>query len=100
MNHAQLVDQIGAAADDRGYWWHAGPPDVRQERGHPGWVDIVILGPGGALLVEAKTEGATRTLAQRQVARRIRALGLRYLLCFPRDLEPGGRLAAALDAIS
>lgn len=98
MTHAELVAAIGIMCDARGYWWQAWPPDQRRAKGHPGWVDMVILGPGGGLAVEAKSEGATRTQDQRDVAALLRGAGWAYRLWFPRDLA-SGRVDAALDAL-
>lgn len=98
MTHAELVDAIGGRADMRGLWWQAWQPDQRKIRGHAGWVDLVILGPGGGLAVEVKSEGATRTRDQQHVAQLLHEARWPYRLWFPRDLD-SGLVDEALDAL-
>jgi hypothetical protein len=99
VTHAELLAEVGRRCDARDLWWRAERPDVRGMQGHPGWVDVVILGPGGGVLAELKSDGGTRTPAQRFVAGLIRGAGWSYRLWHPSDLAPGGDVDAVLDSL-
>lgn len=86
MTEAQLQDTITAMCKLFGLW-HYHPHDSR--RSPSGWVDLVILGPRGALFAELKSEDGRRSVAQIDVARRLELAGLAYKLWRPSDLQCG-----------
>lgn len=70
----------------RGIWWyHAHQP----QRDNPGFPDLVLIGSRGALFRELKTEAGRLSLAQGEVAHRMRRAGLSWGIWRPSDLQSG-----------
>lgn len=93
MTHDELVDEITKRCDEAteragsGYlWWFHANDHPRNRRG---WVDLVILGPHGALFVEVKSADGRRTMAQIRCAERLTRVGFQYRLWHPSDLADG-----------
>lgn len=63
-----------------------------------GWLDLFLLGAGGALFRELKTETNSLEPEQRQWMADLRTAGYDADVWKPRDLH-SGRIAAELDAI-
>lgn len=83
MTEAQLQALVMRTCEELGLVaFHV--PDSRRV-GARGWVDLVILGIGGALFVELKSEDGRRSQAQIEMARAIRVAGLQYRLWTPLD---------------
>ena len=96
MNHDVLVDRVGELADQAGVRWVYFPRSIGL-RGHRGFPDLVLAGPGGLALAEAKTD----ELEPDQEAWRdiLRASGAAWHLWHPVDLW-NGRIAAELNRLA
>jgi hypothetical protein len=86
VTEAELQAAITEICHLKGLWWFH-PHDSR--RSNSGWVDLAILGNGGALFAELKSEDGRRTMAQIRCADRITKAGLQYRLWRPADLKDG-----------
>ena len=85
----QLAEELGI------WWWHE--PDSRKAR--RGWVDLILLGPHGALFVEVKGSGGRRSGEQHLVARLLHRAGLSYRLWYPIGWH-SGEIRKDLEAIA
>lgn len=88
MTGGELQALVTGLADDLGLWW-AHFPDSRRQFGHPGWVDLVILGWHGGLFTEIKGSGDKRSKSQVSVGVRLHDIGLDYRLWTPRQWHDG-----------
>jgi hypothetical protein len=102
MTHDELQAAITSGTRRRpglcalmGLWWHH---EHDSRRSTAGWVDLVILGLGGAIFAELKVPGDRVRPAQREVAMRLQAADLNYQLWTPADLR-SGRIQAELIRI-
>lgn len=101
MSHAELVDEIVYQCQRRRLPYQVTPPKVikchhcgsnttaEAKHNHAGWVDLVILGRGGSLFVEAKSGDGRRTRAQVQMEQDVTTAGLWYRCWRPADLASG-----------
>jgi hypothetical protein len=64
-----------------------------------GWVDWTILGPGGAIFAELKSETGTASSEQKKVGYMLKRVGLRYVIWRPGDYL-AGRIEQALIEIA
>ena len=79
-----LQAAVLALIDAYGLW------SYRAERSYiGGWPDLVILGPGGSLFRELKSERGTLKPAQRDVGWRLGRAGHNWAVWRPRDLLSG-----------
>jgi hypothetical protein len=96
MNHAQLQKAVTGLCDELGLWWHH---EANSRRSKAGWVDLVILGWGGALFAEIKTEDGRRTSKQIECAKQLTRAYLQYRLWRPSDYT-SGEIRNELEAIA
>lgn len=90
MTGGELDKLIEDLADDLGIWWHHEHDARRKTKvGHPGWVDLILLGQHGALFPETKGTGEDRNTDQKNVALLMLAAGLPYRLWLPSDWYSG-----------
>jgi hypothetical protein len=87
MTEAQLMESIRAMVRDLGLLaYHA--HDARRSWG-PGFPDLVIVGRGGIIWRECKTESGSLSPEQRQWADALQAAGQRWSVWRPRHLLSG-----------
>jgi hypothetical protein len=99
MTEAQLMEAIRAMVKDLNLLaYHA--HDGRRSWG-PGFPDLVIVGRGGCIWRECKTESGSLAPEQRQWGDALRAVGQRWSVWRPRHLLDGsiGRELACIAAI-
>lgn len=95
MSEAQLQGAVTDLCKLRRIWWyHAYQP----QRDNPGFPDLVMLGPGGALFRELKREDGKPSDTQLDVGLRMDVAGLNWGLWLPHDLR-SGRIQKEIDAI-
>ena len=82
----ELQDAITGLADELGLWWHHETDSRKSGRG---WVDLVILGPAGALFAEVKGSGGRRSANQHLIGRLLGRAGLEYRVWYPVDWHSG-----------
>ncbi len=95
MTEAELQEHVRLmCAQLRLYHYH--PHDSR--RSAPGWPDSVIIGPGGIIFRELKTQTGRLSADQKHVGYLLTAAGLSWAVWRPSDLASGtiGRQLAAL----
>jgi hypothetical protein len=84
MTEAELMEHIRALVDGLGlHAYHA--HDARRSWG-PGFPDLVIVGRGGCIYRECKTEHGSLSPEQRQWGDALRASGQRWSVWRPRHL--------------
>lgn len=81
---------------DLGLWGYHTRDSKRSEKGWPDWV---ILGPGGSLFRELKSERGTLSVDQRRVGSMLARAGLDWAVWRPSDLF-SGLIAAQLSRIA
>jgi hypothetical protein len=96
MSEDDLEESVrGACAQLGVYRYH--PKDSR--RSEPGWPDDVLVGPGGILYRELKSEAGTVGPEQSRVIGLLRAAGADVQVWRPRDWV-SGRVAREIAAIA
>jgi len=86
MTEAELQEAIRAMCGQLGlYVYH--PHDSR--RSEKGWPDLAIIGRGGAIFRELKSDTGSLTSEQRQVGYLMRAAGLDWAVWDPTHLADG-----------
>jgi len=99
MTEAQLMEKIRTMVWDLGlHAFHAA--DSRRSWG-PGFPDLVIVGRGGCIWRECKTEAGSLAPEQRQWGDALKLVGQNWRVWRPADLLDGtiGRELAALAAV-
>jgi hypothetical protein len=97
MNERELSSCVRAMIADRDLWCFTSH-DFRHRTG-PGFPDLVIIGPGGILHRELKTETGTISEEQRWVGKMINRHGGDYQVWRTSDLT-GGLIASELDHLT
>jgi hypothetical protein len=87
MDHDELVRRIGDRADQTGVRWVYHGRSIGL-RGHRGFPDLVLCGPGGLALAECKT-GTSLEPDQEAWRDVLRAAGVPWHLWQPADLWNG-----------
>jgi hypothetical protein len=96
MDHDVLVARIGELADRAGVRWVYFPRSIGL-RGHRGFPDLVLAGPGGLALAECKT--GTQLEPDQEAWRDVlRAAGAAWHLWHPADLW-NGRILTELNRL-
>ena len=86
MQEDELLAEIEKRCGLRGLLWHHSRDSRREQSG---WPDLVIVGPGGILFRELKSEDGRLSLAQRDVGRTILAARGNWAIWRPSDLYDG-----------
>lgn len=99
MTEAELMEAIRAMVNDLGLLaFHAADSRRSWGRGYP---DLTIVGRGGTIWHECKTEAGSLSPEQRQWGEALKRAGQNWAVWRPRDLMSGGigRQLADLAAI-
>ena len=98
MTEAELLAEVTAAADERGLLWHH-CDDSRRCSGPRGFLDLVLVGPDGkVMLAELKGEDGETSANQDAWIWRLHEGGTAYAVWHPSDWR-SGMIQAALDRL-
>ena len=96
MKERDLSRRVRHMVDDRQLWGYSSYD--YQRRSGSGWVDWVIIGPGGVLFRELKSRNGSLSPQQKYVGEMLRYYGHDWALWDPDDLTDG-TIGRQLDAL-